>query len=138
MPSAFTDQQLVAYIEETLPLDQSVAVETALRSSTPLQHRLRSLLADYDIGPVSLGAIWRQRHVSCPNRTTWQAFLHDQIHGEFREYLQFHLDVIGCRYCAANVSDLQTREDAQTRSRVEKIFATSVGHLHKASGRGHS
>lgn len=133
----FTDCELIAYIEEQLPLDQSVAVETALRTSSELQQRLRALLSQMDFGPISLGEIWRRRHASCPTRETWQAFLNDQIHGEFLDYLEFHLDTIGCRYCAANVADLKTQSDDQADARVRKIFATSVGHLRQASGRPH-
>lgn len=133
----FTDGELTAYISEALPLARSVAVEAALRTSPELLERLRGLLATYDVGPVSLGEIWRRRHVSCPSRITWQAYLADQIHGELHAYLQFHLEEIECRYCAANVADLQVNDTAAAQARVSKIFATSVGHLHGAGRPAH-
>jgi len=136
MPAAlvddFSDGELTAYISEALPLARSAAIEDALRTSPHLLERLRTMLAIYDGGPISLGEIWRRRHVSCPSRSTWQAYLADQIHGELQAYLQFHLSEIGCRYCAANVADLQVNDAAAAEARVSKIFATSVGHLHGA------
>ena len=45
------------------------------------------------------------------------------------EYLQFHLDEIGCRFCQANVADLRQSADPNAERRVRKYFETSVGRL---------
>ena len=46
--------------------------------------------------------------------------------------MTFHLEVVGCRYCQANVADLKNQE-AEIRAVVEdrrrKYFQSSVGRL---------
>lgn len=131
MPHAadFTDSELTAYIAEELPVGRSAAVEAAIRSSEALQARLARLIAAQDDSPQSVGDFWRRRRIACPARSTWQAYLDNQIGGEFREYLRFHLEDIGCRYCNANLDDLRATADPAAAGRVRKFFATSVGRL---------
>ncbi len=125
----FTDAELAAYIAEELPVGRSAEVEAAIRSSGALQARLARLISTQDDAPLGIGDFWRRRRIACPTRSTWQAFLDDQIGGEFREYLRFHLDDVGCRYCNANLADLQAAADPAAAGRVRKFFATSVGRL---------
>ncbi|HUQ69358.1 MAG TPA: hypothetical protein VM165_07545 [Planctomycetaceae bacterium] len=124
----FTDAELAAYVSETLSVERSVALENELRTSTALRERLRGVLATSDQGTLSVGALWQQQRVSCPGRSTWAAYLAGELGGGLTGYLQFHLDEIGCRFCAANVADLKANDpDAERRTR--KYFETSVGRL---------
>jgi len=133
MTAPFTDSELAAYIAETLAVERSVALEAELRTSTALRERLRGLLAVGDSGALSVGALWQQQRISCPSRSTWAAYLADELGGGLTDYLQFHLDDIGCRFCAANVADLQASDpDAERRTR--KYFETSVGRLSQVEG----
>lgn len=126
---AFTNEELLAYIDECLPLSQSIRIETELRESTPLRQRLTQLIAEVDLGGRTLGEIWRRARLSCPSRTLWTAYLDEQVGESLRRYLQFHLETIGCRYCAANLEDLRSSDDAAAKTRRQKIFQTSIGHL---------
>ena len=125
----FTDLELAAYISESLSVTRAVEVEQAIRQSDVLRQRIAQLIAQSDEGRSSVGDCWRRRLVSCPQRSTWAAYLEGQIHGELAEYLRFHLEEIGCRCCTANVEDLRNRGDAESQSRVRKFFQTSVGRL---------
>lgn len=127
----FTDDELIAYIAEELSLRRSKELENRLKDSGRERLRLSKLLLSLDDQPLSLAQIWRERRLSCPPRSTWQAYLAEEIHGEYKSYLQFHLDVMECRYCAANLADLQTSDESQAEGRVRKIFATSVGQLNQ-------
>lgn len=128
----FTDEELRAYADECLPEGRSAQIESQLRGSKPLQDRLAGLLADSDQGGKSVGEVWRRGRVSCPSRTVWASYLDGGIGAGLRQYLQFHLDVVGCRFCAANLDDLKSSEDAAAAVRRQKIFQTSVGRLELA------
>jgi hypothetical protein len=48
------------------------------------------------------------------------------------DYARFHLEVVGCRYCRANLSDLKAQEAEKTavvQTRRRKYFQSSVGLL---------
>lgn len=128
-PLPFTDVELAAYIDEALSLERTVQLESQLQISTQLRARLQRMLGELDTEQPGIAEFWRRRRVACPERATWQAFLMGRIGGEFREYLQFHLDVVGCRYCQANLADLQTADQTLAAGRVRKFFETSVGRL---------
>lgn len=128
----FTDEELRAYADECLPEGRSAEIEAQLRGSKPLQNRLAGLLADSDQGGKSVGEIWRRSRISCPSRTVWASFIDGGIGAGLRQYLQFHLDVVGCRYCGANLDDLKSSEGAAAAVRRQKIFQTSVGRLQLA------
>lgn len=125
----FTEAELAAYIAEALPVERSMALESELRTSTALRERLRAALAASDSGTLSVGAIWQQQRLSCPSRSTWAAYLAKELGDGLTEYLRFHLDEIGCRFCAANVADLQQASDPDAERRTRKYFQTSVGRL---------
>jgi hypothetical protein len=132
--SSFTDEELLAYINECLPVSRCAAIEDILRQSEPLRQRLSRLIADQDQGGPTLGEIWRRGRVSCPTRSLWTAYLDGQVGEALRQYLQFHLETVGCRYCAANVEDLRSSDDAATQARRQKIFQTSVASLRLGPG----
>ncbi len=133
--TAFTDEELLAYVDESLPVARSAEIENQLRGSETLRSRLSSLMAVQDQGGRTVGEIWRRGRISCPSRTLWIAFHDGEIGETLRRYLQFHLQTIGCRYCAANLADLMSSEDAAAQSRRQKIFQTSIGRLKAGAGR---
>lgn len=130
----FTDEELLAYIDECSPVARAAEIETALRQSDPLRDRLSRLMAEQDQGGRTVGEIWRRHRVSCPSRSLWTAYLDGQVGETLRRYLQFHLETIGCRFCAANLDDLRSSDDAAASARRQKIFQTSVGRL-KVAGK---
>lgn len=130
--TTYTDEELLAYIDESLPVGRSVEIETELRHSDLLKQRLSALISRQDQGGRTLGEIWRRDRVSCPSRTLWTSYLDGQIGSALRHYLEFHLHTVGCRCCAANLADLQTSVDAAAQSRRQKIFQTSIGRLKTA------
>ncbi len=130
---SFTDEELLAYVDECLPVKRSAEVEATLRQSEPLRLRLSQLIAGQDQGGRTVGEIWRRGRVSCPSRSLWTAYLDGQIGEGLRRYLEFHLETVGCRFCAANLDDLRSSDDAASQVRRQKIFQTSIGRLNVAS-----
>jgi hypothetical protein len=82
----------------------------------------------------SLGEVWRRHRLSCPPRQQLGSYLLESLDADLAAYIRFHLEVIGCRYCQANLADLanrqeEAREAVETRRR--KIFDSSAGYLRR-------
>jgi hypothetical protein len=79
--------------------------------------------------------VWREQRVSCLKRSTLGAHQLGVLEDPWNSYARFHLEVIGCPFCAANLADLEAQ--AQSREqRVawrEQVFASSVGFLSRVS-----
>jgi hypothetical protein len=130
--SPLTDDQLLAYLDEMLPVDQMAAVEKQLRSSDSLRLRTANLASRRDHGLHSVGEIWRHDRLSCPTRSQLGSFLLGTLDEQHTEYVEFHIRTVGCRYCAANLNDLEQAMEsgaAETVQRRRKFFQSSAGYL---------
>jgi hypothetical protein len=75
--------------------------------------------------------------VSCPSREQLGSFLLGTLAENQADYVKFHIESIGCRYCQANLHDLhQQREDTAdtTTRRRTKYFQSSAGYLRSDRG----
>lgn len=134
MPDSFTDAELLAFLDEGLPVERMTAVENELRQSAELRTRTAVLRQQRDAAGHSVGEIWRRERLSCPTRHQLGSFLLDALPSKLTQYIQFHLDTIGCRYCAANLDDLRQsaqQESAATAQRRQKFFQSSAGHMRR-------
>jgi len=132
MTRPFTPSELEAYLDEALPAEQMARIEQALRSDASLARQLASINARRDAGVHSLGEIWRRQRLSCPTREQLGSYLLGALPKESADYLAFHVEVIGCRVCRANLADLKKQQSesgdvAHTRRR--KYFQSSAGYL---------
>jgi hypothetical protein len=62
------------------------------------------------------------------------SFLLGALAEEHRKYLAFHIEVVQCRVCQANLADLeaqQARAGGDTEARRRKYFQSSAGLLRK-------
>ena len=127
----WTDQELQAWLDELLPPERMAEIETALRDSRSLQSRLAGVAASRDGQAHTLGDIWRRNQLSCPPRSELGGFILGTLDGAIADYIEFHLRTVGCRYCVANVADLEqaseSAADHQTRRR--RFFESSAGLL---------
>jgi hypothetical protein len=134
MSTDFTDAELLAYLDEGLPVDRMAAVENALRASAELRDRTAGLRMARDEQGHSVGEIWRRGRLSCPTRHQWGTYLLGALPGELAQYYRFHLDTVGCRYCAANLEDLRqagSQNSTETAQRRQKYFQSSAGYVQK-------
>jgi hypothetical protein len=126
--------ELEAYLDEALPVEAMSRIEKAVRDDPSLARELAAIHARRDSGVFSLGEIWRRHRLSCPSRVALGNLLLGVLADEEARYARFHLDVVGCRYCQANLADLEnamkeTREAAASRRR--KYFQSSAGYLRR-------
>lgn len=132
-----SDTELEAYLDEALPPEKMALVEAGLRDHPELAERLRAILARRDAGVHSLGAIWRRHRLSCLSREQLGSHLLGVLGPELESHFRFHLEVVGCRYCQANLQDLRTRQAEQSdavQARRRRYFQSSAGYLHRERG----
>jgi hypothetical protein len=134
MPQNFSNSELEAFLEESLPAERMAAIEDALRKSDALQKQLAAINGRRDAGVHSLGDVWRRHRLSCPTREQLGSFLLGVLSRDAADYVKFHIDTIECRYCAASIADLKSQQSAaesEVTRRRQKYFQSSVGHLRR-------
>jgi hypothetical protein len=139
MAAAFSQSDLEAFLDEALPSEDMAGIEKALRNDPALARRLAAINGRRDAGIHSVGAIWRRHRLSCPTREQLASYLLGILPQEAADYVGFHLELVGCRYCQANRRDLE-RQQAEARvaaqSRRRKYFQSSAGYLRKSRDEG--
>ena len=134
MPQPFRQSDLEAYLDEALPPEEMARIERALRQDRQLVRQLAAIHSRRNAGVHSLGEIWRQGRLSCPTRRQLGSFLLGTLPDEVAEYVNFHLEVVGCRYCRANLIDLKTQQAEKpqhVQKRRRKYFQSSAGYLRR-------
>lgn len=134
MSKSFSDQQLQAYLDEALNNTSMAEIEKCLREDEVLREQLVAVAQKREAGVHGLGEIWRRHRASCPTREQLGGYLLGAMDTAQSDYIRFHLEVIQCRFCIANLEDLQrqNRENQSVaQSRRRKYFQTSAGYLSK-------
>ncbi|MSR49647.1 MAG: hypothetical protein DWI08_05400 [Planctomycetota bacterium] len=103
-----TKATLDAFIDDHLNEQDSIRVEKAVRESPELHTLLKSIVASRDIGDHSIGAIWRREHLSCPTREELSSYKEEALDTQRIDYIKFHLEIVGCNACQANLLDLNS------------------------------
>jgi hypothetical protein len=132
MKDLYSPSDLEAYLDEALPIEEMARIEKTLREEPDFARQLAAVIARRDSGVVSLGEVWRQHRLSCPARQELGSMLLGVLPDDVARYVRFHLEVVGCRYCQANMADLENRRaETQTSSqdRRRKYFQSSAGQL---------
>lgn len=128
----FTEHELEAFLDEALSPEEMARLEMALRSQPKLARALAEVRSRRDAGVHSLGEIWRRHRLSCPKRENLGSFLLGALDREHADYIHFHLETVGCRYCQANLQDLQRQQQEtadNSARRRSKYFQSSAGYL---------
>jgi len=128
-----SDAELDGFLDEALPPERMAALEAALRDNEALKKRLAAAVGRRDAGVHSLSAVWRRHRLSCPTREQLGSHLLGVLDPGADDYVRFHLDVVGCRYCLASLQDLRDQHAAADKVGVErrrtKYFQSSAGYL---------
>jgi hypothetical protein len=130
--ATITRAQLSAYLDDSLCDSETAQVEQALRDSDALRKSLRALIQEEDRGEHSIGAIWRRQRLSCPSREQLGSYLLQALEADFQDYVDFHIQTIGCAFCQANLADLkvlQGEPKPKTDKRRQRFFESSAGLL---------
>jgi hypothetical protein len=132
------ENTLRAYLADTLSPEDQARVEKALRESAELRAQLEDVRQDRGVaGLHTLGAIWRRARLTCPTRQQLGSALLDALDPALAAYISFHLDVIECPFCQANLADLKAKTaqpTTATQQRRNRILKSSQ-HLLGDDGR---
>ena len=122
-------------VAQTLSLDEKTI---ALVKHRALKH-VRSYVErkKVTLGPSSedfenlLTTIWEYHRFSCPKRSTIGGYLLETLDDQWQRYVDFHLHVLGCRFCRANLEDLESETVEQQQQLHARIMESTVGFLHR-------
>jgi hypothetical protein len=134
MAEHFSDDELLSWLDEQLPVDRLAELEQAMRDSEPLRHRMAALIRKRDQGEHSVGEIWRRNRLSCPDRETLGSWLLETLDDSLMSYIEFHLKTIGCRFCNASREELEAAHpeaDSTSHQRRQRFFESSAGLLRR-------
>ena len=150
---AFTDLQVIEFlfygdkrnldVADLLEMDQKAVAGIKFRA---IQKLSKFIEADEGAGEpaleesraeVTVARVWREQRLTCLKRSTLGSYLLGVLEEPWQSYTQFHLDVVGCPMCLANMEDLaeEDRQIEPSRSH-EAMFASSVGFLSRPSADG--
>jgi len=130
MAAEFSDAELLAYLDEMLPISHATRLEDEVRKSAQLRQRMSQLAKKRDQGGHTVGEVWRRNRVSCLTRSQLGSYILGTLDAGTADYVEFHLHTIGCRICAANLDDLQqSQQQAGEPPRRRRFFESSAGLL---------
>ena len=122
-------ETLRAYLLDELPPGTLARVEKALRDSAELRAQLEDVRQNRsEAGLHTLGAIWRRSRLTCPSRQQLGSLLLDALDPDLASYLTFHIEVVECPFCQANLADLKGKAEPaahHARTRHNRILQSS-------------
>jgi hypothetical protein len=100
------------FLREALPADRMAALERLARDNPDVMAQIAEARDALNRGDHSLGAIWQENQVSCPAREQLGTYLMQTGDPDYHDYVTFHLTVIECPVCQANLDDLKAQAAA--------------------------
>lgn len=125
-------------VAELFELDQKAIAGVKFRAIAKLRKFLEEAGEvaglDDDAAEVTVARVWRERRLTCLKRSTLGSYLLGVLDEPWLGYTQFHLDVVACPMCLANLRDIEEEDLADVDpQRAEQLFTSSVGFLSRAS-----
>jgi RNA polymerase sigma factor (sigma-70 family) len=76
--------------------------------------------------------VWETQRLSCPKRNTIGAYLLGTLEKDWQDYVDFHVNRMGCHFCRASLEDLKQQSARGESQRLqERIMESTVGFLKK-------
>ncbi len=129
-------------VADLFELDQKAVAGVKFRAIAKLRKYLEEAEGageavgfDDDAAEVTVARVWRDRRLTCLKRGTLGSYLLGVLEEPWLGYTQFHLDVVACPMCLANLRDIEAEDLAEPDpQRAEQLFTSSVGFLSRATG----
>lgn len=78
----------------------------------------------------SLHQTWEDLRPSCSKRTTLGKFSLEILPPEWTDFVEFHVQQLGCDYCRANLAELSEEMDTNENTRTnDQLFQSTIGFL---------
>lgn len=126
--------QLEAYLDEDLDAESMSDIEDALRDDSQLLGTLSAILSRRESGVHSVGSVWRRASITCPSRELIADGLLGILDEDHNDYIQFHINEVGCRLCQAHLDDLTSQQAGNkeiSSTRRQRYFESTAGYLRK-------
>ncbi|MFP4145715.1 MAG: RNA polymerase sigma factor [Phycisphaeraceae bacterium] len=95
----------------------------------------KSAEAEFFAREALLTQVWEQLRPSCPKRSTIGHYLLGAVEPAWQDFLHFHLETLGCRFCRANLEDLQAETAGDVDAGAQaRILQSTVGFLRRPGG----
>jgi RNA polymerase sigma factor (sigma-70 family) len=79
-----------------------------------------------------LTRLWEEHRPSCPKRSTLGKMILGLVPTDWMDYVDFHVNTLGCKACHANLQDLKNEtQQRPTRSLSNRIMQSSIGFFRK-------
>ena len=141
----FRDLQIMELLLYCHLTNKDIAAMTGISDSQValIKHRnvkrIRERIGvDENDGEVSIATLenlltklWQRQRISCLKRSTVGAYVLGTLDEKWREYVDFHLNVLGCEFCRANRDDLERQNDNKDENSkmLAKVMDSTVGFL---------
>jgi RNA polymerase sigma factor (sigma-70 family) len=78
-----------------------------------------------------LTEVWEEQRPSCPKRSTLGGYLLKTLEKPWQEYVEGHVNKLGCRFCRANLDDLKAETKQAPRAFRDRVMQSTVGFLRR-------
>jgi RNA polymerase sigma factor (sigma-70 family) len=76
-----------------------------------------------------LTQVWEMQRPSCPKRTTLGKFALGILPVAWDDFVRFHLETLGCTFCAANLMELQSPSEEDELQ--QRVFHSTIGFFNR-------
>ncbi|MCZ6794498.1 MAG: sigma-70 family RNA polymerase sigma factor [Planctomycetota bacterium] len=122
--------RLAGTSEPTVSRTRKATVEELrkLAAAHPQADALQDIPWGDDVSGL-IRTVWEENLFTCVKRNTLGSYALEVLDAEWTDFVRFHLDVFGCEYCKAHLSDLSKPEAGVSQKMRDQIFHSSAGFL---------
>jgi hypothetical protein len=78
-----------------------------------------------------LTEVWEAERLTCPKRSTIGRFMLGTLDKPWQEYVDFHVNRLGCHFCRANLEDLQKQTAEEPKVMQDRVMQSTIGFFRK-------
>jgi hypothetical protein len=82
-------------------------------------------------GDSMVTEVWEDQRLTCPKRSTIGRSLLGTLEPQWQELVEFHVNRLGCRFCRANLDDLQKKTEQDSAVVRDRILHSTIGFFKK-------
>jgi RNA polymerase sigma factor (sigma-70 family) len=71
--------------------------------------------------------VWEEQRLTCPKRSTIGRYVLGTLEPPWQDLVDFHLNRLGCRFCRANLDDLQKKTEEDSAVVRDRIVHSTIG-----------
>jgi len=75
---------------------------------------------------ICVGSLWVRERITCPHSDILLAYGNGGLDAEERDYVSFHLGIVDCPHCQAELSRLQDLVDQEAPRRLKSALDESM------------